>query len=200
MAWLFGIVTSILGSLIARPIRWLFRWFLGRCRLLTRQIEFYNDRSAMIHARGGLENELRTVEIAWAAWYTGTYASAHEVFSATRRIQRLILLDPEGAYVREFSSLFQRTPDELRSDIQTATRQALKAGVQVRWFDGPITNMLLGDPDSPKGWARVEVLVSLTANRPGFVVNASGGRQALFLKLKTAYQAMWEKAREAEPQ
>jgi hypothetical protein len=137
------------------------------------QVEFYENRTTLNGIRKGLEEELKTVEDAWLLTFTGVYAANLELFKL-HRIKKLILLHPEGREIITTAPAFNREPDETAGLIRTTTRNAQQAGgVEVRWFDGPITGMLIGDPDSldpNKGWVRVEVPFPYWGERVGFLI------------------------------
>jgi len=155
----------------------------------------YLTRSAMDRERRGLMNELQDTEVVWAAWFAGTYAVANEVFQATRKPQRLILLDPHGDHIHTFAEIFSRTPEELSSHIKTTTRRALEAGLETYWFDGPLASMVLYEPESGNGWARIEVSVPLSEiMRPNILFRQADYPQE-FEDVKRTYEAMLERSR-----
>lgn len=155
-------------------------------------IEFYEDRSTMNRIRGGLEEELKTVEEAWLLTLTGTYPTTCELFKL-HRIKKLLLLHPEGQHITKTAPVFNtRTPKELADLIRITTRNAQQAGgVEIRWFDGPITGMTIGDPELDRGWIRVEVPFAYWNNRAGFLIKRSEYPN-LFTALKKAFLEQWE--------
>lgn len=160
-------------------------------RSSRRFIEFYEDRFGLNRARGLLE-ELRSVEVAWACWYTGSYASNQEIFGRTRALRRLILLHPEGEHLATFAGSFERTAQELASEIRITTRRAQASGVDVRWYDGPAPGLLIAEPKGRGGWIRMEYLLAQSAERPSVVVV---GREfpELFKAICGVYEALWDK-------
>ncbi len=133
-------------------------------------IEFYVDRDAMTKVRGGLKDEFKRSYVIWAAWYAGSYAAASEVFATTGKPHKLLLLNPDGLTVRGVADAFNRDFGQLIRDINTTKDKALAAGVETYYFDGPITPMVIGEPESGNGWVRVEVPVPHSGERPNIVI------------------------------
>lgn len=152
-------------------------------------VDVYESRADLNRARGGLEEELRQVDEAWAAWPVGTHAQAHDVFARTGKPQKLILLDPWHTHIKTIASLFQRTTEELQSDILITTRLARKAGAQVFWFNGPMTSMLFGNPMSDDGWLRIEIAFPLSSTRPSVLLRRSSSAR-LYDDLRAVFEAM----------
>lgn len=113
---------------------------------------------------------------------------------AIGRIRRLILIDPGGRYIDGFAPAFERTRDELSQQIRMATRRAVEAGVDVRWFDGPVFCVVIGDPHSNQAWARVEIPISLTAQRPGFRIRRETSPE-LYRGFVEVFERMWQRGR-----
>ena len=104
----------------------------------------------------------------WALWHTATQADNENVW-ALRKIHRMILLHPDGASIANVAPVFGRTIDDIAQDISGATERARTAGVEVRWFDGPIhQDLTLFDPMTNHGHVRVELLLPFagTQERP----------------------------------
>lgn len=171
-AW-FSLVAALLG------VAWLL--LLGtrqpRARVVEEErapasvsgpkAEFYPTREDLNLAGSGLRLELEGVKTAWAAWPVGTHAHTHDIFQRTGgRPQRLILLDPWGEHIKTAAALFDRSPEELASDILITTRLAHRSNVEVHWLDGPITSLLFGDPNGDEGWVRIEIVFVMSVDRP----------------------------------
>ena len=154
-------------------------------------IEFYPDRSSMVKARGGLKKEMEGVYVAWASWYAGTHATAEETFRTTHKPQRLVLLNPDGKYAPSAAKLFRRPLDQFKRDVETTIAKAREAGVEVYLFDGPMTLMLIAEPESRngRGWVRVEIAIPDSAVRPNFVIKEAGYPE-LFQEFVAAFKAM----------
>lgn len=154
-------------------------------------IEFYENREELKRIRRGLENELKTVEEAWVLTFTGDYPTTHELFGL-HRIKKLLLLHPKGQQITKTAPAFNRTPSEMAGSIRTTTRNAQQSGgVEIRWFDGPITGMTIGDPDLDKAWIRVEVPFAYWRDRAGFLVKKAE-YPTLFTALKKTFLEQWE--------
>jgi hypothetical protein len=158
-------------------------------RLWPTRIEFYANRNDLHRRRGGLQQEVRNIDTAWMATWTGVYAANYEVFQS-RRITRLILIDPDGGGFAGLATAFWRTAQEVENEILTTTRLAMQSGTDVRWSTAPITGMLIADPESEDGWIRVEAAFPFFADRPGFLVTRSG-HSDLFVALKRSFEELW---------
>ena len=152
-------------------------------------IEFYPTRDAMNKVRGSLRAELDSVYVAWAAWYAGSHAAAEEVFEATGKPQRLILLNPQGSCTAAVANFFRRPRNQLERDVETTKDKALAAGIDTYLVDGPITPMVIGEPQSGNGWVRVEIPIPFSAVRPNVVIRQSDYPQ-LFHEFAQRYDEM----------
>jgi len=165
IALVAGIVFAVLaavgllhvwGESMGWKFQWPLRWPLKAAtksrdldpveaapeRALPEGIEFYPTRDAMNKVRGGLRAELDGVYVAWAAWYAGSNATAQEVYEATGKPQRLILLNPEGRCAQPVADWFKRPFNQFQRDIETTKDKALAAGVE---------NLFRGWPDYTDG-------------------------------------------------
>ena len=154
-------------------------------------IEFYLDRDAMRKARGGLLDELQSCTRVWAAWYAGTYAAASEIFARTGKPQRLILLNPDSLSTRLIASTLARSQEQLIRDIQTTTKKALDAGISVRQVDRAILPMVIGEPESGKGWVRAEIAIPFSGVRPNVIIRQEQ-QPELFQEFVRAFKTMWD--------
>jgi len=152
-------------------------------------IEFYMSRSEMNTARGSLKDEFKRTYRVWAAWYAGTYAAATEVFAATGKPHQLVVLNPDGLTARGAAETFNRDFDHMIRDIKTTIDKALTAGVEVFLYDGPITPMVIGEPESGNGWVRVELPIPHSGERPNIVVHQRE-QPELFQELLNGYKAL----------
>lgn len=134
---------------------------------------------------------------AWLATATGIYASSLSLFERAK-ISRLLLIkpDPDG-YLKEFA---KAVPDwsanRLAELIKTTTQHAQAAGVEVRWYDGPIMGALYGDPYSDQGWCRIEEFIPYHADRMGYLIRGEVF-PALRRILVAAFDRQWQEARSA---
>jgi len=158
------------------------------------QIDFYENREALNRLRGGLQAELAVVEVAWLATATGIYASNLSLFE-TGKIKRLLLLKPDvEGHLRTFArGVPDWPPDRLADLIKITTTSAKAAGVEVRWYDGPLMSALYGDPYSDHGWTRVEVFTPHYADRMGILVTADV-YTSLHKTLVASFDKQWNEA------
>jgi len=196
--WVFaGVVAVVLGVL---RISDRFRQRKDRADVASAvlpTVQLFEDRAALNRTTGGLLKEVATIEHGWLALYVGAHASDTEIFES-RRISRLVLIDPEGNFIKSFAPAFERTPEEMRNRIRETTRRAKAFDVDVRWFDGPITSMLIADVGRDGAWARIEVGLPLVSAgvRPGFRITRS--RHAIaFEGIKRSYERLWEESKPA---
>ena len=147
----------------------------------------------MVAARGGLKKELEGIYVAWASWYAGTHAATEETFRTTHKPQKLLLLDPDGKFAQITARLFLRPLHHFKADVETARDKALEAGVDVRLFDGPMTLMLIAEPEtrSGKGWVRVEIAIPDSALRPNIVIHEAAYPE-LFQEFVAAFKAVFD--------
>ena len=157
------------------------------------RVTFYADGRAL----PSLAAEMERFDEVWALWYTGGRANGHDVWGVGR-IKRLILLSPQGEYLPRLASAFLQELQDVRPIIEGATRRAQQAGVEVRWFDGPIPmELTVGNPGEATGQVRVEVpLPSATVeDRPSFIVEKARHGE-LFGKLVEQYEMVWSQSGE----
>lgn len=151
-------------------------------------LRFYPDRAAMIQATGGLLREAQGARIVWLATLVGNHADVNGLFDLPQ-FRRLVLIHPRGQHLPTLARQSSQSETLLRESIEGASRAATAHGVEVRWFDGPILNMVLLDPDEVSGSVRFEVLVPFRSTRPGY--RAERG-DPLFFEMRAAFDRLWE--------
>lgn len=122
-----------------------------------------------------LRDEIKNAAIVKALWLVGDQADQHNIF-ATGKPQHLILLDPDGSYLPYHSKLFTKSVGEVIPVIEAVTTRAIRQGVKVEHFDGPIFfTLTIFDPDSANGYIRVELPIpgSAVHERPSMIVRKS---------------------------
>ncbi len=134
-------------------------------------VEFYPDRPSMIAARGGLNNELKDVHIAWAAWFAGTHATNENTFKVTHNPRKVVLLKPDGLAAHSAAALFDQTFEQFQNNVKATISKALESKVEVYLVDGPITLMLIAEPEARggHGWVRIEIPIPGSSVRPNIV-------------------------------
>lgn len=174
---------------------------LGTVGLLTRErksgIHFFENRDALNKKTGGIHGEIQTSDQAWLVTFVAAHASDHEVFQLSK-LNRLILLDPRGSFVEKFSLSFNRKAEEIKGKIRETTRQARKFGVEVHWYDGPITSTLILNPDMENASARVEIDFPFmnAADRPSLRIDKSKFPN-VFNEIKRSFDELWHKSKKA---
>ena len=182
-----GIVLDGVWFLVAAAFIW-GAWELWRA---NRMVVFFKGRS---YVKGGIEKEIQKSKRIWLSAFTAAHVTDNELFKS-KKIERLVLLDPNGRHIETFAPHFERKPGALKAQIETATEQARASATEVRWFNGPITPMVIGEPGSGKGWARPEIPVTRSGERPGFKV-WQRSHPDLYATLVDSFESMWENARE----
>ena len=157
----------------------------------SQKIPFYEGRDAF-YATGGILSELQNAKEAWAAWFTGISFTNRELFGKTPSLKRVILLHPEGQFLTQFAATFLRDPSDVAKDIRITSKRARKSNVEVRWFDGALTNMLLVDPEQ-KGRVRIDSTIPLSGERPSYVVSQHDAAD-LYAELVKKYKELWEQS------
>lgn len=156
--------------------------------------EFYQSR----HELPRFEHEFRGASEIWLAWHVG---SIQGTGTLTLRdlpcaSSRLLLTHPDSTYLEGLAKILGRSKSSIRSNILELTRMAKECLVEVRWFDGPLgSSMVIIDPRSPSGWARLELLIPYgrPPERPSFRVSMGKGQSA-FRRVIEAYERVWNNA------
>lgn len=155
------------------------------------RIQFYQGRRDQ---RPSLVELFNTASSLWIATHEATNLRGQGLIKAP--LKKLILLDPKGMSVEVFASTegAAKTVEEIRKDIDLATREAAKNGVDVRTFDGPITAMIIADPRSGDGWAQIETYMpwSEEHGRPSILLRQRDYPDCFGL-LVEVFELMWEK-------
>jgi hypothetical protein len=145
-----------------------------------------------------IQAEMQMADAIWAAWYTGHYLAVNNLFTRYPVITRLILLDRNSAMIGQIAASLEIGRAIILQEITDTTERACKAGIEVRWYDGPLTPMVIGSPSSPnRTWARVGIPISASSQRPSFVANRAAS-PVLVDEIKSAYERMWKASRPAE--
>jgi hypothetical protein len=195
--WRVGlaIAAGAAGAFVLWPL--VFRGW-RRLQRSLRSIEFYPDRNSKNAARGELVAELQNVRKAWYASESGDYLRAH--VEDLGCLSRVVLLDPESAAMIVYSKRQAQPYDvhEHRKTIQDTTRRLLQpaTGVEVRWYDGPLMNVVIADPGSRCAWARVHYqLPGLDGQDwPDFVAEWGLDRR-LLENIERGFETIWVQAR-----
>lgn len=159
-------------------------------------LKFYEDRTAMTKERGGLANELQDVSRAWVSLVAGAHFAVLPD-SLVKKIDRLILTDPNSEVIAHLSQLPQYENANFQFHIREAIRRGKSLGLRLKISPIPPSVLIIGEPDGPNAWARMQVFMPyvLGSEQPSFVVNKIGHPQ-LFQVIKTHFEDMWENSRD----
>ena len=158
--------------------------------------EFYPSRQVLSVHRP-LKEHIKSADSVWALWNVGTTAWAQDV-AKVGRITRLLLPNPRSAAVLVLAaSIHRHAKDELAPDIKGLTKQAMAAGVEVRWHNHMAADTLtIGNPESRSaGWVLCESVIPLSGatERPSYRITQDAYPD-LFAELLRVYEALWAEA------
>lgn len=158
-------------------------------------VKFYHDRTEL----PALIPWLEQFHEIWCAFNVGFAFEAQGVFANEKiKITKLILLDPNSPYLKQFQSQYTSRNQNAQESIKTTTAVAIKHRVQVRWFNGLMTNTILGNPEKQDSRILWEILMPslpFHGKRPGFeIINDPES-----LKIaKEYFDEMWRESRDPE--
>ncbi len=156
-------------------------------------VSFWSNRSESRLAEIAEDSANKTL---WIITHQGGGLNVGNLLSMGK-IRRLILLHPFGPEIRRLAKILpvdlNKTADDLMKEIENTTKIAMASGVEVRWFRGPINALILGNPESSKGWAQTEIYYpwSDAENRPHIRIKREDDENH-FLLLKKWYEKTWE--------
>lgn len=158
------------------------------------ELEFYETRNDMVTETGGLTNELKEVRTACVAFESGGFFTGVDR-ALIRRIERMILLDPECDFLGIVAVMQGSTRESYAFRITEATELAISLGIKIRWSDKPILNMVLGYPDSGNDWARIQHQIphKQAAYWPNIKID-SRRHSRMYSTYKEEFERMWEDA------
>jgi hypothetical protein len=159
---------------------------------------FYTTRITMLKSPyGGIFKELETSKQergVCAAWHSGQIAKEIAVKGLLGRISQLILLHPWNQDLGRYIDEKKWTVPEARQGIVQATRIFQDSGIEVRWFDGPFSNITIVDRQDPID-ARVRVEPWLPLMEPpkwqNYVVYQKDNLDA-YNNIVGMFDAMWD--------
>lgn len=166
--------------------------------LAKSKVEFYEDRTAMVKERGGIDNELDEAKEAWVAFESGHHFNTMAP-ERRKKITRLILVGPDTALARNLADALGDKWGTFEAAVRQATDFALREGVDVRWSSLPLLNIIIGNPDGD-AWARFQTYLPYTqaAHWPNTVITKSGHPKA-FVNIKESYERLWNKSQPVRP-
>lgn len=153
------------------PYRSWVRWYRSYTPLLVRRLidqiipirpsgnkitAFYASRKTMTDLYGGIAREMNDSETIWAAW-PGATTAQDQPEENRRKVKLLLLQEPAKGESSKYGEIVGLKESDIESDVQIATREFAKVGTEVRWYEGPLASITLGDPCKHNAWARVEV-------------------------------------------
>jgi len=167
-------------------------------------VEFFETRDELSRRRP-LTETLESAREVWAQWNAGTQVWSHDAHR-TRRVTRLLLPNPYTVGFDLLANAVKRSADDVANDVRGFTKEATKAGVEVRWFSTlPGNTLTMGDPEADSGWAHVEAVFHDTSTLERFSVRLDKKTYPrAFRHLKQSFEATWstammpEKAEELE--
>jgi|CXWL01.1.fsa_nt_gi hypothetical protein len=173
---------------------------------------FYDGRAALAGTEHTIERELEDNSVfdatsgyrprkeIWAAWYAGTHVGAGKLLRRGGPTTRLILANPDDTrFVAIMGETFGREPAHLVQDIRELTRQALDAGVDVRWHSGIYVGSVVEHPAPLANTkVRLDIPVGGSGRRPIVVVTRDEFPD-LVKEYVSAYEAMWSSPMSIDP-
>jgi len=158
--------------------------------------EFFPDQPALqIGSGGSLAARFANVTSASAIFVVGS--KFYHAQNNVGVIKRLLLPNPEGEAIKYHA---QTVKHPLTTKlIREATREAIKAGAKVRWYDHFFFNsIILADTDKPTGWMHIETVLpySQPEKRPSYIVSKQLAPQAV-AELQRVFDEIWDNAKDA---
>ena len=192
--WTVGLVAvCLLGG------GWLWFWWKKyrplKAQAVPQTIRVLSDRSKLTSAFGTLDDELTNVTQAWVVWPCGTVIPGLNKASISK-IDRAIFTDIiKPVDFAPYAKMMTLGSHPFRQNLYQATAQLRDAGHEVKWHRHPTTSMLIGNPTSDGGWARLEILLPYTraADRMSMVVYRSKEPE-VFKGIVEAFEAMWKES------
>src|SRR5262249_35552354 len=139
-------------------------------QLPTDRVQFYQGRNDP--GRPRLHDVINGASLVWIATHTAGNIRNSDLLR--HPIERLILLDPNGVALESLSQItLDRTADQLRNEINQSIVIATTNKVPVKVFNGPVTSIIIGNPQSGNGWVEIEQYFpwSRANDRPGLHFN-----------------------------
>lgn len=113
-------------------------------------IEFYKSRTDLVTNYKTLINELKDAQEVWVAWWTGISAVhnlVHDEANISRRppIDRMILIKPNGKYIKSFETIAGKSIAEIQGEIIKTYAKFTPLGVDIKFLDSAIEGMVITD-------------------------------------------------------
>lgn len=176
---------------------------VGKCSGCGLQ-HFFGSRYALARERP-LKQIFKNTKTIWAYWHTGTIAWSYGLLDEKLQpqpLRRLIMPNPYGSAPDVLARIGGKEPSDLVKDIEAMTREAVKANIPVKWFDGDLSNtLMLGEPldqddhIGDKEWAQSEWLFFKVSadERPSFWAPREE-YEMLVLSLHKTFTTMWNQS------
>jgi hypothetical protein len=157
-------------------------------------VEFFETRDALSRRRP-LNESLESAPEVWALWNAGTEGWAKDAHR-NRRLTRLLLPNPYAFGFDLLANAVKRSGEDVANDIRGFTKDAARAGVEVRWFSTlPGNTLTIGDPEGEPGWVQVEAVFHGTSAQERFSVRFDRRTYPkAFRHLKQSFEAVWSDA------
>lgn len=164
-----------------------------------RHAEFYENRHALTVARP-LVATITSAQTVWALWNAGSTAWAQNAHKLNR-IQRLLLPNPKSRSLEAYAPSVDRSRRDIANGILGFTREAIRAGVAVKWFDdAPGNTITIGNPAEPNGWIQIEAaFVGAGINERPIVWIDKAQFPTAFRNILNSFDAVWRDAQDPVP-
>jgi hypothetical protein len=185
--WIIAILATALGCVLFRTF-----WTVEQ---RTAGLQVFFDRHDLKRARGSFRSELDRVERVWMMCPAGSVL--HEDHGVIQKIDKLLLSDPDdGSLNPQYAKMIRSEPNGLRYTLLGSAQFASEAGKQVRFARTPFFGLIIANPESKDGWARMELLLPYldAAFRPSVVVDKRE-QPDLFGHLLNSFNESWSAAR-----
>lgn len=158
-------------------------------------VEFYENRTEMAQEGKGIGDEIQNTSRVWVAMIAGAVIPTMPD-DLIKRIDRLILIDPQSDSMQILSRIQLERGPRFPAYIKETLEKCRKLNVNVRLSKDPVLNVVIGDPDTPQAWARIQLLIPhvLGQDSPSIKITKEN-HPRLFETIKNSFLKTWEKSR-----
>jgi hypothetical protein len=164
----------------------------------TRGFRVFADRGTLARFAGTFAHELADVERAWLIAPVGTtlQAASDEALS---KIDRAIFTDIVQTDFAPYTKMLGAGSKIFRPNLYQITKKLQGLGKQVRWHRHPTIGVVIANPHSTKGWARLELLLPYVGapDRPSIIVSRID-RPDVFDRVVEMFEETWKNASEPD--
>jgi hypothetical protein len=128
----------------------------------------------------------------WISFCVGTILNNPDVYRY-RNIRRILVMDPKSPYFEQVVAHFNTTFERAEGLIYDITETAQGYGVEVKWIDYVINNMIIGNPEGSGGVVKWEILMPYVTgiDRPSVSIDALTYQQ-VFDRARHCFEMMWK--------